>query len=110
MTLLSLEKICHFYGKQPALQDVSLQLEPGAIGLLGPNGAGKSTLLKILMGLIAPTAGSGTLLGQDIRGAAFPRRRLIGFMSEADALVPGLRGAEYVALAGELCGMPRKDA
>jgi ABC-2 type transport system ATP-binding protein len=110
MTLLSLEKISHFYGKQLALQEVTLQLEPGAIGLLGPNGAGKSTLLKILMGLITPTSGSGTLLGEDIRGAAFPRRRLIGFMSEADALVPGLRGAEYVALAGELCGMPRKDA
>src|SRR5260221_639249 len=110
MTLLALDKISHSYGKQVALQDVTLQLEPGAIGLLGPNGAGKSTLLKILMGLIRPTSGSGLLLGKDIRGAAFPRRRLIGFMSEADALVPGLRGAEYVALAGELCGMPHKDA
>jgi ABC-2 type transport system ATP-binding protein len=110
MTLLSLDRITHFYGNQPALQDVSLQLEPGAIGLLGPNGAGKSTLLKILMGLISPTSGSGMLLDKDIRSAAFARRRLIGFMSEADALVPGLRGAEYVALAGELCGMSRKDA
>src|SRR5204863_4921082 len=37
-------------------------------------------------------------------------RRLIGYMSEADALIPGLKGAEYVALAGELCGMPKRDA
>ena len=37
-------------------------------------------------------------------------RRLIGFMPEADALVPGLRGVEYVALAGELYGMPRRQA
>ena len=36
--------------------------------------------------------------------------RLIGFMPEADALIPGLRGVEYVALAGELYGMPRKQA
>ncbi len=37
-------------------------------------------------------------------------RRLIGFMPEADALVPGLTGVEYVALAGELYGMPRRQA
>jgi ABC-2 type transport system ATP-binding protein len=110
MTLLSLRQVTQRYGKHTALRDISLELEPGAIGLLGPNGAGKSTLLKILMGLIKPTAGEGTLLGKSLRGSAFSRRRLIGYMSEADALVPGLRGAEYVALAGELCGMPRKDA
>ena len=37
-------------------------------------------------------------------------RRLIGFMPEADALVPGLRGVDYVALAGELYGLSRKQA
>ncbi len=37
-------------------------------------------------------------------------RRAVGYMPEADALVPGLRGADYVALAGELYGMPRKQA
>lgn len=110
MPLLHLDNITHRYGKHTVLNGVSLQLEPGAIGLLGPNGAGKSTLLKILMGLVVPTTGEGTLLEKNLRGAAFPRRRLLGYMSEADALVPGLRGAEFVALAGELCGMPRKDA
>lgn len=110
MPLLSLHHITHRYGKHTVLDDVSLQLEPGAIGLLGPNGAGKSTLLKILMGLVKPTSGEGTLLEKNLRGASFPRRRLLGYMSEADALVPGLRGAEYVALAGELCGMPKKEA
>jgi ABC-2 type transport system ATP-binding protein len=110
MPLLSLQNITHRYGKATILNDVSLELEPGAIGLLGPNGAGKSTLLKILMGLVTPTSGTGTLLDKNLRSPAFPRRRLIGYMSEADALVPGLKGAEYVALAGELCGMPRRDA
>jgi ABC-2 type transport system ATP-binding protein len=37
-------------------------------------------------------------------------RRAIGYMSEADAVIPGLSGAEYVALAGELYGMPRREA
>jgi len=110
MSLLSLNNIGHRYGKAVVLNGVTLDLEPGAIGLLGPNGAGKSTLLKILMGLVVPTSGEGTLLGKNLRGPAFPRRRLLGYMSEADALVPGLQGAEYVSLAGELCGMPKRDA
>src|SRR5205823_4551299 len=48
--------------------------------------------------------------GYDIGRAGASLRRAIGYMPEPDALVPGLRGAEYVALAGELYGMPRRQA
>ena len=113
--LIDLDRVSRVFGSFQALCDVSLRLKPGRIGLLGPNGAGKSTLLKILMGLLPPTSGSGRVLDQPIaagpdREANYELRRLIGFMPEADALVPGLRGVEYVALAGELCGMPRRQA
>ena len=113
--LIELDSITRDFGTFCALRDVSLRLPPGRIGLLGPNGAGKSTLLKILMGLLPPSAGSGRVLGQPIATGEgsdgnHALRRLIGFMPEADALVPGLRGVEYVALAGELYGMPRKQA
>lgn len=108
--LIELENLCRSYGSQQALRSVSLQLQPGRIGLLGPNGAGKSTLLKILMGLLPPTSGKGTVLGHDLAKGGAVLRRTIGYMSEADALIPGLRGAEYVALAGELYGMPRREA
>jgi ABC-2 type transport system ATP-binding protein len=113
--LIDLQSVSLSYGSVQALRDVTLQLPQGRIGLLGPNGAGKSTLLKILMGLLPPSAGSGRVLGQELAANAnsgdnYALRRLIGFMPEADALVPGLRGVEYVSLAGELCGMPRKQA
>ncbi len=67
------------------------------------------------MGLISPTSGSGRVLEHVIspNGAGegdYELRRLIGFMPEADALVPGLRGVDYVSLAGELYGLPRKQA
>src|SRR4051812_5911693 len=106
---LDLKGLRHVYGTTVALRDVTLQLAPGPIGLLGPNGAGKSTLLKILLGLLRPTAGTGSVLGHPF-GAGLALRRVLGYMPEADSLVAGLRGVDYVALAGELCGMPRKQA
>jgi ABC-2 type transport system ATP-binding protein len=114
--LIDLHGVGRRYGSFVALDDVTLQLPPGRIGLLGPNGAGKSSLLKILMGLIPPTSGHGQVLGQELTaggvasGDGWRLRREIGFMPEADALVPGLRGVEYVSLAGELAGMPRRQA
>jgi len=108
--LLILENVTRWFGSYQALRGVSVRLMPGRIGLLGPNGAGKSTLLKILLGLLAPSSGKGEVLGQDLDFAGHALRRSIGYMPEADALVPGLRGADYVALAGELYGMPRREA
>src|SRR5690349_17824280 len=110
MDFIDLDGVSRSYGTQTALRDVSLHLGPGRIGLLGPNGAGKSTLLKILMGLLPPSRGGGKVLGHAIGGGGYGLRRAIGYMPEADALIPGLRGAEYVALAGELYGMPRRQA
>lgn len=113
--LLQLVNLRREFGEFVALHDVTLELPRGLIGLLGPNGAGKSTLLKILLGLIAPTSGSGAVLDQTLGGdrdAAnnWRLRRLIGFMPEAESLVPGLTGIEYVALAGELCGLSRRQS
>src|SRR5262249_5830516 len=131
---IDLHHVSRRYGPRLALDDVSLHLPPGRIGLLGPNGAGKSTLLRILLGLLPPSSGHGTVFGQpleppedalsflrqplralgrlarEIFGDGSALRRSIGYMPEADALVPGIAGAEYVALAGELYGMPRRQA
>ncbi|MDY3554119.1 ABC transporter ATP-binding protein [Gemmata sp. JC717] len=115
MSLIELNAVSRTFGAFTALRDVTLSLPEGRIGLLGPNGAGKSTLLKILMGLIPPSSGTGRVLNEPLGGdrdaaGNWRLRRLIGFMPEADALVPGLTGVEYVALAGELYGLPRREA
>jgi ABC-2 type transport system ATP-binding protein len=110
LPLIELESVSRWYGTYQALADVSIRLAPGRIGLLGPNGAGKSTLLKILLGLLEPSSGRGQVLGRDLTDGGAALRRSIGYMPETDSLVPGLRGAEYVALAGELYGMPRREA
>ncbi|MCS7020561.1 MAG: ABC transporter ATP-binding protein [Gemmataceae bacterium] len=111
--LLQLHRLGRDYGAITALNDITLSVPPGRIGLLGPNGAGKSTLLKILLGLLPPSRGSGRFLDIDLNAPARQRRllrRLVGFMPEADALIPGLSGVEYVAFAGQLCGLSRRQA
>jgi ABC-2 type transport system ATP-binding protein len=108
--MIALRNISRWYGSFQALNDVTFQLVPGRVGLLGPNGAGKSSLLKILLGLLPPSSGEGQVLGHTIGREGTALRRAIGYMPEADALIPGLCGAEYVALAGELYGMPRREA
>ena len=107
---IELHNISRTFGTTQALIDVNLRLDIGRIGLLGPNGAGKSTLMKILLGLLPPSAGSGRVLDHELADAPVALRRAIGYMSEADALIPGMQGADYVALAGELYGMSRKQA
>jgi ABC-2 type transport system ATP-binding protein len=108
--LVELHSVSRWYGSFRALRDVSFRLPPGRTGLLGPNGAGKSTLLKILLGLLPPSSGGGHVFGHDLVASGIALRRAVGYMPEADALVPGMRGVDYVALAGELYGMPRREA
>jgi ABC-2 type transport system ATP-binding protein len=108
--LFELAGVTHYYGRVCALRDVSLSVAAGAIGLIGQNGAGKSTLMQILLGLIRPTTGSVRLSVHELRRPGVEFRGRVGFMPERDAFVPGLKGVEYVALAGELSGMARRQA
>ena len=63
--LIELSNLSKYYGKKPALQNVSLTLESGKIiGLLGPNGSGKTTLIKILNGLLKDIQGEVLIQGQ----------------------------------------------
>jgi ABC-type lipopolysaccharide export system ATPase subunit len=76
-----------------ALLDLTLDVPSGEIyGFLGPNGAGKTTTIKLLLGLIRPTAGGGTVLGH--RLASIDARRRIGFLPEAPYFY------EYLHIAG----------
>jgi ABC-2 type transport system ATP-binding protein len=108
--LFSLESVTKTYGPITALRQLSVTAPTGAVGLLGPNGAGKTTLIRTLLGLIAIDDGSGQVLGMDIRTHRLDIRQAVGFAPEDEGLFPGVAGIEFVAYAGELCGMSRKDA
>jgi ABC-2 type transport system ATP-binding protein len=98
------------YGETPALEDVSLRFESGALGLLGPNGAGKSSLLRALLGFVRPASGRVTVLGLSPITDPLEVRRRIGYSPEEDAALPAQTGVGAVTLCAELSGLPRHDA
>lgn len=108
--LFALNSVTKTYGRITALDGLSVTVEPGAVGLLGPNGAGKTTLIRTLLGLIRVDSGLGEVLGMDLHRRRLDIRQVVGFVPEDECLFPGVAGVEFVAYAGELCGMPRSDA
>lgn len=85
------------YGKQKALDQVSLTINKGeVVGLLGPNGAGKSTLMKILSCFIPPTAGEASVNGFDVIEQSMEVRKLVGYLPENNPLYTDMYVAEYL--------------
>ncbi len=86
------------FGSLLAVQDVSLRMRRGEIfGLLGPNGAGKSTLIRMLCGLLAPTGGSGSVVGFDIQSEPEQIKTRIGYMTQRFSLYQDLSVSENLA-------------
>jgi ABC-2 type transport system ATP-binding protein len=97
--------VSRWYGNVVAVNEVSFRLEPGITGLLGPNGAGKSTLLHLIAGLLAPSAGTVTILGRHAFGDPQVYRQ-IGLVPERESVYPFLTGREFVEANAKLQGLP----
>jgi ABC-2 type transport system ATP-binding protein len=75
-------------------------------GLLGPNGSGKSTTIKLLLGLIFPSAGTATILGQPTGSTVINEK--IGFLPEESYLYRFLNGEEILHFYGRLFKIDRR--
>ncbi len=103
---IAADAVSKFFGQKVAVSSVSVSFGPGITGLLGPNGAGKTTLLRMLAGLLVPSEGKITVLGQD------PRRshevyRQVGLVPEESSIYPSMSGRQYVEYAAKLSGYRR---
>ena len=88
----------------PSLKQCSLEIFQGeTFGLLGPNGAGKTTLLKLLLGIIRPTAGSATLMGEPAGDSGIKAR--IGYLPENPYFYDYLTGWEFLNYTAGLFGL-----
>ena len=98
-----------FTGKKvESVRGISFTVMRGQIfGFLGPNGAGKTTTIKMLTGLIAPTSGHATILGEAVPSPAAMGK--VGFLPENPYVYPYLTPREFVSLCGRLNGLGGKD-
>jgi ABC-2 type transport system ATP-binding protein len=97
------------FGTLRAVNQLNLSVEAGCFyGFLGPNGAGKSTTIKILTGLLAPSAGTIRILGQDVSNpdSALEVKRRIGVVPENLALFDNLTAREYLTFVGRMYLLP----
>jgi ABC-2 type transport system ATP-binding protein len=90
-----------------AVQDLSFTVPRGQVfGFLGPNGAGKTTTINMLLGNIAPTSGTATLLGRPL--GDLEARAKLGFLPEKFQFHEFLTAEEFLDLHGRLYGMGLK--
>ncbi len=83
------------YNQVYALKALDLQVPKHSIfGFLGPNGAGKTTTMKLLLGLIRPTSGSGTVFGHDIVRESIAIRSRIGYLPQQPRFIAGMTARE----------------
>jgi ABC-2 type transport system ATP-binding protein len=104
-TILRTYDLTKRYGERIAVNQLNLEARQGEIvGFLGPNGAGKTTSIRMILGLIAPTAGRVEVFGHDLvteRASLLPR---IGALVETPALYLHLTGQENLRTVGEVLG------
>ena len=93
-----------------ALDNISLTVPRASVGLLGANGAGKTTLIRTLLGLIAPTSGTASVVGYDTQSHGIKVREHVGYMPEADALPMSTTAADFLGHMAEMSGLPKRQA
>jgi ABC-2 type transport system ATP-binding protein len=97
------------YGRHAAVDGLDLEIPAGVVaGFVGPNGAGKTTTLRMLLGLVRPTAGEGSVLGASLaRPASYLRR--VGALIESPAFYPGLSGSANLRVQATVGGLDSRQ-
>ena len=103
---ISVSNLSKRYGDVLAVNNASFEVPLGTIcGFVGPNGSGKTTTIRMLLGLIKPSEGSGSIIGNSI---AHPEKYLkeVGAMIEGPAFYPALSGIENLKVLAKIGGIP----
>jgi ABC-2 type transport system ATP-binding protein len=103
---ISVRGVTKRFGSVVAVNDLSFDVHPGLVtGFLGANGAGKSTTLRAILGLVAPTAGSATVLGERYEDLAEPARA-VGAVLETQSFNPLRSGRNHLRVLAAASSIP----
>src|SRR5262245_18282849 len=111
MNAIELQGLTKRYGEFTAVCALDLGVERGEVfGFLGPNGAGKTTTIRMLMGILAPSAGRATIDGLDCHRDRAEVKRRVGYLPDSPMFYDFLRAREILEFVGEMHGHTRRDA
>ena len=107
--IVQIKDLYKHFGSVRAVDGLNLSVKGGEIyGLLGPNGSGKTTLIRLILGLLKPSSGDISVLGQTMPDKSILSQ--VGYMTQSSALYDDLSVWENVAFFSEICGsMSRKQ-
>ncbi|MFB4261317.1 ATP-binding cassette domain-containing protein [Shouchella clausii] len=110
MSFVSVRQLTKTYTEQPAVENLSFDLQPhSCIALLGVNGAGKTTTLKMLSGLVKPTSGTIQFHQSSAHGKGDIRAD-IGYLPQFPVFCDWMTGFEFLLYVGQLAHLPRREA
>jgi ABC-2 type transport system ATP-binding protein len=108
---LSLDRLSVAYGERPAVQSLSLTVQPGEIyGLLGSNGAGKTSTIKAIVGLVRPVGGEIRVFGVDALRDSLSVKARIGYVPETSMLYEALTPREFLEFVASVRRMDAPTA
>jgi ABC-2 type transport system ATP-binding protein len=108
--VIQTEELTKRFPSTTALDQLTIDVEPGVVGLVGANGAGKSTLIKILLGLSEATSGKARVFGLDVTKDGPAIRERVGYMPEHDCLPGDVSATEFVVHMARMSGLPANAA
>ena len=96
--VIAVQQLTKRFGSKAVLRGVDLNIPAGAVvGLVGTNGSGKSTLIKCLLGLLRPTAGTISLLGEEPWNLSASAKSRLGYVPQIVRLYPWMKVRHVVA-------------
>lgn len=102
MTLIA-ENVTKLYGRQKALDDISINIRQGeVVALLGPNGAGKSTMMKIIVCYLPQSQGKVSVCGFDVKQKPLEVKKRVGYLPEHNPLYHDMYVKEYLHFVANL--------
>lgn len=113
MAAIEVDGLTKYYGDVVANESLTFTVQEGEIfGYLGPNGAGKTTTIRTILGLLAPTAGTATVLGADVRDESVlvEAKRRVGFLPDDPTFHGDVTGQRVLEYHAAVKGSQRRDA
>lgn len=109
--MIKLNNVSLSYGKTKAVDDLTLQVNPGEIyAFLGPNAAGKTSTINIITGLLKPQAGKVEICGLDVNEKSTECKSKLGYVPDVAIFYEKLTPTEFIDFIADLFGIDKSSA